>query len=444
MQTFRYMLIPVFSTTVFAYCLFLILSFMGARTMVTYSFFAALICALVSAVINYRFALRDRGIVSIAVLNGILIIMTEFFVFSAPNDITGFWLYVIAAISFMAPIITGLMFCRNPIKVNGMMLYCECSIVGTIVLIALQIGEMNVSPLAIGVSITAMVLNLFMLSLLRISGPAKKAEAGRKGAVRGAFLLTGLVGTVFAAAVIAVFLLPAGRNAIFTAINTTRNFFVWIAYWIERFFIFLISLLPAPKDDGFAFPDMEESAAIQGEGEFLGEIDPDISKWVFIICAGAAIVALVIGLIRFRRKKVEKRIAAGLVYEEESGYEWQLLRLLLALPGRIKNWLYYQKCLFEHRGTYEEAFIRIIRRARRRGLRRNTSETPQAFLYRVTDVISCPETGIMGEHFASLIRVISAAIDRRLYSADYYPFTMLSASDEESLSVLLKAIRRRK
>ena len=435
MRAFRYMLIPVFATTVFAYCLFAVLSFMGRHEVALYNFPIACACAFISAAINCRFARRERSIASVAVLNTVLIVAAGFFVFSAPNDIEGFWLLVIAAVCVMAPIIHGLLLVREPMKANTMLLYCELSIIGTIILLALQIGDMDVPALTNGLSIAALILNIFMLSVLRVSGPAKKPEGGRKSAERGAFLISLIVGTVFAAVIIAVLLLPASRGAVFAAGYATRDFFIVVGSGLDRFFRFLVSLIPPPPLPAEFLPAEADAAGLGGfEGEGIAEMDPRIGILVFLICAAVALVAAVALLIRFRRKKIGRLKNLVLMYEEEDGGGWPFMRGLLALPGRLKAWLQYRKCLMARHGTYEEAYIRITRHARRRGFRRGISETPRAFLGRL-DAMAGAGTG-------PLLDTISAAVDSRLYSGRNPGYVSIDAAEAETLTRFLSAVRR--
>jgi len=437
-RAFRYMLIPVFATTVFAYCLFVIISFVGQKTALSYNVFVVLICAIAAAFINYRFALRERSLTSIFVLNAIMLVATEFFGFTAPNDVSGFWPRTIAGACFAAPVIHGLLLSREPMKLNTMLLYCEFSIAGTIVFIGLQVGDLTVAPFANGLSITALILNLFMLSILRISGPAKKAEGGWKSVQRGALLSASLVGVVFAAAAVALFLLPASRNAIFTAADAMRGAFIFVGEGIGRFIEFLLSLIPAggPQTDivpgvtmvGVAArPDVKDAQAI----------DPRLALAILIICAIAAAVALIFLLIRFRSKKVRARVANVRVYEEEIGESRPLLRALLSLLAGFVEWLRFLRYCSLRRDTYEGAFLRISHSAKRHGLRRKASETPRAFLYRIAK--HCGES-----RAAALLDAISDAVDRRLYSLQPAGFVHITGSEAESLSLLLKAIGGRR
>ena len=447
MRAFRYMVIPVFATAVFSYCLFAIISFMGQDATESYNFFVAFACAFVCAIVNCGFALRSRSVASVAILNGAMIALTEFFVFSAPNDIQGFWMHVIAAACFAAPVIHGLLLSREPVKASTMLLYCEFSISGTVMLLVLQIGEMEVTPLAVGLSVTALILNLFMLSYLRISGPVKRPGAGRKGAERGTLLIAVLAGIVFAASALSVFLLPASRNAVFAAVYATRDFFVFIGKGIGRFFTFLVSLMPAPTRPGPGVVEAAMDDGIQLEGEALAGMGQAVGIQIFIICAAIVLAVIVILIIRFRRHRLHGRKMTGLVYEEEAGEGWQLLRALSALPARLKAWLHFRKCLILRRGAYEEAYIRISRCAGRKGFRRAASETPRAFLFRVAAIMpeEAPQV-VSGEGFAGRIAVlldsVSAAVDRRLYSGEDHEYVRISAAEAETLSRFLAAIGR--
>ena len=462
MRSFLYVAIPVFATSVFSYCLFAIVSFMGQDAAETYSFIVAFACAFASAAANFRFAFRGRSVASVAILNGALIASTEFLAFAAPNDVQGFWLHAIAAVCFAAPVIHGLLLSREPVKANTMLLYCEFSIVGTAVLVLLQTGEMQVPASMVGISIAALVLNLFLLSALRISGPAKKPVAGRKGAERGTLLAVVLAVVVSAAVAVSVFLLPASREAVFAAAYATRDFFAFIGRGIERFFVFLVSLAPAPALPAPEAMEPGMDDGVQYEGEALAGMDPAIGIWVFLVFAAIALAAIVILVFRFRRRRLLRRATDTMVYEEEAGDGWPLLRALLALPARFRAWLLFRRCLMERRGTYEEAYLRILRAARRRGLRRAASETPRAFLYRAAAPLpgaSPPVSGVaepgspasdaivsepgLAARIAALLDRISAAVDRRLYSGGDHEYALLPASETETLCQLLAAIGTR-
>lgn len=462
-RKFRSMLIPVFSTTVFGYCIFAILSFMGQNAAESYNFFVAFVCAVVSAVINLRFSLRERSLVSVFALNGILIVLTVFLVFAASNNIEGFWPHAIACICVAAPILHGFLLTRNSVSLNTMLLYCEFSIVGTAVLLALQLGDMTVPPVMNGISVAALILNLFMLASLRVSGPAKKTEGGRKTVERGALLAGGLVGIIFAAVLVAVLLLPVTRGAIFTAADATGAFFVMAGEAIERFFFFLFSLFPQGAAGGAAGGGT--NPGVQGGGDSSVAINWNLSPYILIACAVLAVVIIAVLFRRLRKKKLEAVKPPAFFYEEDESETLSLshaLQALRALAARFRAWLYFQKCRASRRGTYEEAFLRISRRAKRRGFRRGAAETPHAYLCRIAALLpserdtggpseqslfGLPEQGLSrlseprtSGPFAELLGAISAAVDVRLYSGESGDYVSVTVSEAETLSRFLAAV----
>jgi len=439
---FRYTLIPVFATTVYAYCIFAIICFAGYGAVESYNFFVAFACAIVSLVLNYRFAMRERTIVSVAVLNGILLAFSLFFCFATQSGAAEFWRYVFIGICAAAPVIHGIHLSRSPVTVAGMMRYCEFSIVGTVVIFTLQIGNMEVTALTNVICIAALVLNLFLLSVLRVKGPAKKADSGRKTFERGAVVSVSFVGIVFAAVFLAVVLLPASRNALFSAIYATRDFFILAGEAIERFFVFLISLLPAAPETANDMSPGEADSMGGLESNALQEIDPNIGYAMLIVCVAIAAVVSVIILVRLRKRRLRGRNANVVFYDADMDEERQFLRTLRGIPARFKAWLFFMRCRFLTRGTYEDAYLRIVRRSLHRGVRRMASETHRAFLGRVA--ARFPEKQDPDGSLDGLINTISEAIDSRLYSGKAGSYAQVTPGDAKSLALFLSAIGKRK
>ena len=440
-SSFKSTIIPLFSTTVYAYCIFMLFSFVESDQIQSYNFFVAFICAIVSALINYRFSRRERTILSLVVLNAVLITLTIFFCISAPNDIEGVWFYIIASLCFSAPVIHGLMLSRNPIKTKTMLLYCEISVVGTAILFALQLGELFVSTFTIAISIVALILNLFMLSLLRITGPAKKTEGGHKGIERGVWLTSGLVGIVFAAIAVALFILPASRGAILSIISAVRAFFIFVGNAISSFFEWLSSLMP---DTGPVEMDIAAEAMTGGEAEMLAEetLPENLLIRIIIIAAAILIGILILILIKNRKKMLRARITGVTVYEEETSEKRHWLRALFAIPSRLKKWLFYQTCQIQRRGTYEEAYLRIAKHAKRQKFIRAESETSRNFLRRITESLAYkPDKNFEG--LPGLLDSISTAVDKRLYSNKNVEYSSLSDGEAEILYGFLTAIGKR-
>ena len=439
---FRYTLIPVFATTVYAYSIFAILCFIAYETVESYNFFVAFVCAVISLVANYRFAMRERTIVSAAVLNGILIALSLFFCFATQSGAVEFWRYLFAGICFAAPVIQSIHLSRSPVTVAGMLRYCEFSIVGTIVMFTLQIGNMEVPSLTNVICIAALVLNVFLLSVLRVKGPAKKADSGRKTFERGTVVSVTFVGIVFAAVFIAVILLPASRNALFGAIYAMRDFFIFAGEAIERFFIFLISLFPARYESGHDVSPGDTGGMGGIENEAPQEMDPNIGVTVFIVCAAIAAVAFIIILIRLRKRRLRGRNASVVLYDADMDDERQFLRTLRGMPARFKAWLFFIRCRFLARGTYESAYLRIVRRSGYKSVRRMASETHKAFLNRAAALFQ----GKQGtdEGIDRLINTISEAVDRRLYSGKACAYEQVTQGDAKSLALFLSAIGKGK
>ena len=439
-SSFKSMIIPIFSTTVYAYCIFILFSFVESDQIQSYNFFVAFICAMVSALINYRFSRHERTILSIVVLNAVLITLTIFFCISAPNDIEGVWFYIIASLCFSAPVVHGLMLSRSPIKTKTMLLYCEISVAGTTILFALQLGELFVSAFTIVISIVALILNLFMLSLLRITGPAKKTEGGRKGIERGVLLTSGLVGIVFAAVAVALFILPASRGAILAIISAVRTFFIFVGNAIMSFFEWLSSLMP---DMGPVEMDIVAEATASGEAELLAEeeLPENMLVWIIIIAVAVLIGILLVILLKNRKKMLRARITGITVYEEETTEKPHWLRALFELPSRFRRWLFYQTCKIRRRGTYEEAYLRIAKYAKRQKYIRAESETSGNFLKRIAMSLAHKPEKDFDERLAGLLDSISAAVDKRLYSNKNTEYSSLSAGEAEILYRFLATIK---
>ena len=170
---------------------------------------------------------------------------------------------------------------------------------------------------------------------------------------------------------------------------------------------------------------------------------PEIGIGVFISIVSVLAAAGLFLLIRFRHKKALARVTEVSVYKEE-GEGWTFLRTLKELPGRLRVWLLFRRCLMLRRGTYEEAFLRISRLAGRRGAPRAVSETPKAYLNRLVALLSKNGDGTevpeVVNHFGALVDTISAAIDMRLYSAVTTEYTLIPQGEAKRLHIFLGAI----
>ncbi|MDR3296139.1 MAG: hypothetical protein LBT26_09980 [Clostridiales Family XIII bacterium] len=429
------MLIPIFSSSIFVYCLFLFLSVAGADHVMDFSFFVFLACAFAAAAVNFRLSLREQTLARVVAANAGLAVLTEFLVFAAPNGIEGVWLHFIAAVFFLTPAIHSLQLSREPIRANTMLLFAETSIVGTVLVFLLQLGSFRFPPAANALCVAALVLNLFTLSSMRISGPAQKRAGAKNGLERGFLLASALTFLIAAALAAVLFLVPVCRSALLAALAATRDFLLLALRMTGRFFVFLISLLPRDETQEALLPAAAGGDAVPPGEEFTGALPDYVLAIVISVLVLAAAAGLLVFLFRFRKLRLARLRPASAVYKEEiesASLRALLLSALRTLLGRLR----FLRRLMRKRGTYEGVFLRIARCAGRRGAKRGKSETPEEYLARLLARI--PEDCAGHACAARVFPLLAARVDSRCYSARPAAFENM---DRAEARTLLRAVK---
>lgn len=425
MKAFLYILIPVFANTVFGYCIFLFVSFIGADVVMDYNYFAILVCAVLACVVNYRISRREHTVVSVAVANAVLIVFAEIVGFSATDEIEGIVLHAIAAIVFFAPVVHSMMLSRRPIRANTMLIFCEFSIAGTAAFLGIGLGNFDAPLLASVLSVICLVFNLFLLSSLRTEAPVSRKTEVKKQVERGMILTVIITCSVFAAGAVVVFALPAARGALFGMMAAIGRFFVFLGGCITDFFAWLFELLPDPAmPDAEAMPQTGDAAAFTG-GEFeeLPEM-PDAVKIVVIAIIAAVVIAVVVlTVVKSRKKSLRAKTVLDAQEEMERGDGPG--RLVIALLHRMIRCLVFYYRLFEKRYTEEGFFVRLSLIAKRKKYDRASSETAVSYLNRLTPILALADAARKSgrehgsfEMTAHYLKGLGESIDRRLYAPD--------------------------
>lgn len=421
---------PVFSSTVFAVCLFIFLSIAGRSEDVMYFNFALfLLCALISAGVNFFLSGRERTLARVVTVNILLAAVTEALLFTAENNIAGFGMHLIAGLTFLVPAVHSAMLSRKAMRIHTMLTFTEVSVVGTSFFFLLGLSDYSIPTEAYALCVAALVLNLFMLSYSRIYGIAGKEDEESKSAanIQKGFLLTVLVIAIaLCAGAFSALLLPAARGAILTALSAFGNGLLFIGKQIGRFVEFLISLIPLSETPAPAeLPPpaaggggAEEAEALRG---FSGLLGP-----VVVIGLVIAAVILVFLLRKYRKRALRPRSMSAAGYTVEIGGASFLDALLAAFRRLQKKLVFFAVFCFK-RDTYEGMFLRVSRRAGRRGLRRGAPETPEEYLARLFARIpeSEPDRAAAGRLFAD----ISARIDRRFFAGGRLDFERMKKDD---------------
>ena len=384
MKSFFYMLIPVFAMTVFGYCIFLFVSFIGADVTMHYNYFAVLTCTLLACIINYRLSLREQTLVKVAIVNAALIVFTEVVGFSSYNDIEGVVLHGIAAVIFLIPVVGSLRLSRSPVRANMMLTFSECSIIGLLCLMAMQIGLFEMPVHATVLSIICLVLNLFLLSSLRTEAPAQRKAEVKKKIERSMILVVVIVAAVFAAIAIVIFALPAVRGALFEAIAAVGRFLTFLWNAILSFFAWLAELMPDPELYDIEVMPMEDTSMAENEGmEVLMQI-PDSVKIIVIVAIAAFIIcAIIIMVFKNRRKKLRQAAQLLAVTHGDIEDRNKIIDLIRLWMRRIVERIILTYKMFEKRNTYAGFFVRLSRIAKYKGFARAPAETSAAFLKRL-------------------------------------------------------------
>jgi hypothetical protein len=428
-------MIPVFSSSVFIYCLFMFISQAGAEKLMLFSFSALFFCSAASALVNFALARRERSLGGVAAANVCMAAGVEAACFLLPHSIEGAWYYAIAGALFLIPQAQGLMFSREPIKANTMLAFVETSICGTALVYLVQIGEFEFTGLANALCAAALAVNLAALSSLRVYGPAER-RAGGGDLERGATLAAAAIALAAAAAAAAVFLLPGCRAAIFAAVAAARDLAALALAGAGRFLAFLVSLLPyseAPADIPPPPAPYMEALAME---EFSGQIPQAAVAAVASIAAAAVIAVAAIALFRLRRLRLAAmRPTVSLRDERVGGGD---PRRLPAALGRLLRALRILGRLALLRDSPEGLFLRMGFRAGRRGLKRRRAETAREYVFRVMSRV--PDEA-MPPGLEDIFAHVALCVDRRCFSGRPGGFERMRRNEARAILRAVGAIR---
>ena len=435
-RALSFAMIPVFSYSVFVYCLFIFISEAGDGRLMEFNFYALFICSAASAFANFALAREERRLILVAAVNIVMCAAAEIVCFTIPNSIEGVWNYIIAGILFLIPMIQSLTFSREPVKAGTMLIFVEVSISGTALVYLMQAGAFRFTVLANVLCAISLVVNLAALSSLRVYGSAGKISGDNKGPERGFMLAAATVAITSAAGAAVVFLLPACRNALFAAAGATRDFIVFVFISIGRFVTFLVSMLPY---DGETQTEIAPAPVTVAEAAAMEEFVADIPPAIMIATAAAVLVAAasIAGIVIFRLRML--RLAAlkpaANVHTE---------RVDSAAPGfsftvllkRMLETLAFLRRLALLRDSPEGVFLRMEFLAGRRGLKRAVQETPGEYTLRVMSRVP-GEAG--GRDLAANFARVACGVDERCFSGRRPAFERMDGAEVREL---LRAVRR--
>jgi hypothetical protein len=429
------MLIPVFADSVAVYCAFLFISAAGTDRAMDFSFPALFVCASAGVVLNYCLSFRDRTTGFIAALNAVAAAVTEIAVFASPNEIKGVLIHAIAGVLFIVPNLHGFCLARRPMTANAMLTCTELSIMGAVFVFMLQLGVFEIPMAALFLCAAALLLNLFMLSELRATGPVQTRVDAKTEMGRGMLLATiaAVAGAVAVAAVL--LLLPACRNAVVSAAGAIRDGAVFVFAQISRFFAFLASLVPPPAPEDAAAPvPAFGGTEIAGDMEMAGLIAFPLP--VVVTVGIAVLAAIAILVVRNRKRMLLRNRAASRTTEEFEDGGATLLSILRDFLGRLSEHLRFLLELRRKRHTYEGVFLRISRAAGRQGVRRAEAETPREYLCRVLARIPGETPGRAAAE--GLFPDLAARLNLRLYSGRH---VLYEAAPKEGIPQVFRAVR---
>ena len=389
MKAYFYMLIPVFAVSVYSYCLFLFISFASAGAAAHYNFFAVFACSALACFVNYRLSMHDQSLIKISIINALLVVLVEFVGFSTHNEIIGPVYYAIAAFFFMAPIICSLMLYQNTIRTNTMLIFCELSIVGTALFMAILLGYFEAPVRAVVLSIICLAFNLYLLSSLRIDAPTNRKVEIKKKIERGVILSMVIVCACFAASAIVIFVLPTTRGAIFSAATAIGQFFTFLGKTIMGFLAWFMELFPDPAPvESDILPAMDSTAS--GINEFEGVADlPDSVKLIAIVIVAAIILVMILVIvIKLRKTKLRFRGSNITATHEEVEKRDPVKNIFIILFRRLMKRIIFTQRLFTKRYTHEGFFVHLSHIVMRKGFVRAPSETAGAFIERLTPVLT--------------------------------------------------------
>ncbi|MDR1816129.1 MAG: hypothetical protein LBR00_05615 [Clostridiales Family XIII bacterium] len=435
--TVRRTLIPAFTDAAGVYCVYLFVSIAGADAAQDFNFYVFLACALAAALVNLRLASRARSAGFVGGVNAAMVVLTEFFVFAAPNGIEGNVLRLIAGVLFAVPILHGYHLARHPLSANAALTITEMAVGGSLFLYLINLGSFEVPLLARGLCVAAILASLLLLAELRAAGPQRTRESGEKTASRTAFLSMVVLVCAAAGAACVFFFVPAVQDGLTAFRDAVAAAFRFLGAQIARFFIWLMSLLPAPEGDAGAPPEAAAPAG-DAEAEAFSELSftlttPMLAAIAVAVCAIAAFV-----IFRLRKRRLRAAVPAAGVTEIEEGEPPSFLRTMRAAWRRLCRRLRLAAAGFRKRRTYEGVYLGVLRIARRRGLRKADAETPREILTRILARIPDAEQG--RPETERLFGEIAARLDRRLYAGA--PRPAFEAADAASAKIAKKLVRK--
>jgi hypothetical protein len=236
------------------------------------------------------------------------------------------------------------------------------------------------------------------------------------------------------------FLLPAVRSGIITTVVAVRDFILFVLRQIARFVIYLISLIPYQEPDGeLTLPDPGNMGTLEAAEE-AEAFTVNMGLIMTIIAIILTVIAVAV-ILKFRKLRM-KRVAPVVNLQKEKIDGASLAQLLADALRRLLKKIQFLKQYIAKRKTPEGAFIRLAHQAARRGVPKQTAETPREYLNRIR---ACLSPGFADDPAADrLFGSMVVRIDLRCFSGETMPFEVLEQSELQLLSRIKKGLGKNK
>lgn len=371
------------------------------------SFPAMLAAGLLSYLLFRLFLLRPRTVPAVTALGIVLYAGSCIVLLGCFSSLSGFFPMLIAAAAIGILVGRGFFLCKEPISIEKSISGFDLSICFAVFYLGFQnstkIGFSSAVPLLISV-----VLGLLAIISQRLSDLGGRSVRGRfrglpvVAAVTGAVVILLLAFLQFAAE-------PVSRGVVVLFLTAWKGLKA-VGHVLYVFLLWLISFFPATGN----MPEQQEPSALPGAAAIpKSELDPAILMIIggVLLCAATALILYL--LHRFRKITFGGRVTVvqqGTVTRRRVSPGGWIRRMLAGLHRRIC----FLKAAVSMRGSPQFLYWQLARTGSRLGLRKQSAETPSAYLHRLAQILppdGAPELRDSMEHLAE-------CLDAALYAPD--------------------------
>jgi len=358
--------------------------------------------------INRLFLRRERTMLSLTVLNGLLVCLT-LTAHLLLDPWRGFASLVFTAAFLLWLSVRGCRFALSGAPLRGTLLTLDCSFL----LLPIFIGYSAILGWESRWSIPALCGLAASITAAASSRSPKSRNAKGWLAVGAAFAL--LVGILWL--FVSVIAAPAGSGLISVWTLITSG-----VHALKRLLLgvltYLLSLLPNAEPGELPPYELPDFSHLEGSAaEESSPVAGAIMLALLIGCAAALLVWLVRRMGKFRLGRMQKKSADAMIHRERTSFLKGLLHLLTSMAEGAR----FRLLLWKGRNTPVGLYFLLVHRCRRAPWHKRPCETPREFLLRMAG------TARSDEELSSALKQLARETDAALYSGHAKPTALAYA-----------------